>query len=148
MTKRRFHFKLEPLRTLRENAEQNAMRELAGELEHASSLRSELSSAEQRLLAARDPLGRSSSAAELAVQQVYVERVERELDAARQRAVVQDGHVEQTRARLASAVRERQTLDRLEERRRAAHDLEARRADRNDADEVSLMSHLTSESPA
>lgn len=147
MTKRRFHFKLEPLRTLRENAEQNAMRELAGELEHASSLRRELTSAEQRLLAARDPLGRSS-AAELAVQQVYVERVERELDAARQRTVVQDGHVEQTRVRLASAVRERQTLDRLEERRRAAHDLAARRADRNDADEVSLMSHLTSESPA
>jgi flagellar export protein FliJ len=147
MTKRRFHFKLEPLRTLRENAEQNAMRELAGELEHASSLRRELTSAEQRLLAARDPLGRSS-AAELAVQQVYVERVERELDAARQRTVIQDGHVEQTRARLVSAVRERQTLDRLEERRRAAHDLEARRADRNDADEVSLMSHLASESPA
>jgi flagellar export protein FliJ len=142
MTKRRFHFKLEPLRVLRENHEQAVMKELAGELEQAAELRRELGLVEERLVAARQPAGSGVTGAELAVRQAYVERIERELREARHRVVVQDGHVETTRARLAHAVRERQTLDRLEERRRAAHELELRRAERVDADELSLVSHL------
>jgi flagellar export protein FliJ len=148
MTKRRFHFKLDPVRTLRENHEQAVMKELAAELDQAAALRRELGDAEERLEAARTPGEPTATGAELAVRQAYVERVERQLREAQHRVDVQDGHVESTRTRLAVAVRERQTLDRLEERRRAAHDLELRRAERTEADEVSLVSHLGAGHPA
>ncbi len=148
MTKRRFHFKLEPVRTLRENAELSAMKELAGELERAASLRQELDSANERLADARTPLGGGVTGSDLAFHQAYLERMERELSDARQRTVIQDGHVEHSRTLLAAAVRERQTLDRLEQRRRSAHDLEQRRLERADADEISLTSHRTSEHAA
>lgn len=141
MTKRRFHFKLEPIRTLRENHEQTVMKELAGELDQAAARRRELDALQQRLLAAREPAGHAASGIDLAIRQAYVERVERELREARHRVAVQDDHVETTRTRLALAVRERQTLDRLEERRRRSHDAEARRLERADADEISLASH-------
>jgi flagellar biosynthesis chaperone FliJ len=74
--------------------------------------------------------------------------MERALADARHRTVIQDGHVEHSRTLLAAAVRERQTLDRLEQRRRSAHDLEQRRLERADADEISLTSHRTSEHAA
>jgi flagellar export protein FliJ len=148
MTKRRFHFKLEPVRTLRENAELSAMKELASELERAASLRQELDSARERLIDARTPLGDGVTGSDLAFHQAYLERIERELADARQRTVIQDGHVDHSRTLLAAAVRERQTLDRLEQRRRSAHDLEQRRLERADADEISLTSHRTSEHAA
>lgn len=145
MTKRRFHFKLEPVRTLRENAELNAMKELAGELERAAYLRRELDAAAGRLADARTPLADPvMTGSDLACQQAYLERVERELADARQRTAIQDGHVEHSRVRLAAAVRARQTLDRLEERRRSAHDLEQRRLERTASDEISLTSHRNS----
>jgi flagellar export protein FliJ len=148
MTKRRFHFKLESLRTLREHAELNVMKELAGELGHAASLRRELSAVEERLNDARAPIVEASTASELLVRQTYVERMESELHAARHRTAAQDGHVEQTRLRLAEAARARQTLDLLEERRRAVHTLETRRLERNDNDEISLINHMNSGSAA
>jgi flagellar export protein FliJ len=150
MTKRRFHFKLEPVRTLRENAELTAMKELASELERAASLRQELDSAQERLADARTPIGSDGgvTGSDLAFHQAYLERMERELADARQRTVIQEGHVEHSRTLLAAAVRERQTLDRLEQRRRSAHDLEQRRLERADADEISLTSHRTSEHAA
>ncbi|HVV58462.1 MAG TPA: flagellar FliJ family protein [Gaiellaceae bacterium] len=144
MTKRRFQFKLEPVRTLRENAELNAMKELAGELERAARLRQELDAVAGRLADARLPLADVTTGTDLAFQQAYLERVERELDEARRRTAIQDGHVEHSRIRLAAAVRARQTLDRLEERRRSAHELEQRRLERAAADEISLTSHRTS----
>ena len=148
MTKRRFHFKLDPVRTLRENHEQAVLKELAAELDQAATLRRELGDAADRLESARVPGEPTATGAELAVRQAYVERVERQLREAQHRVEVQEDHVESTRTRLAHAVRERQTLDRLEERRRAAHDLELRRAERNEADEVSLVSHLGAGHPA
>jgi flagellar export protein FliJ len=148
MTKRTFHFKLEPVRTLRENVEQTVMKELAGELRTAASLRQELGTVEERLAEARTPFEGGVTAAELAVRQAYVERMEREVAEVRHRSVAQETHVERTRRRLADAVRARQTLDRLEARRRAAHDLEQRRLERADGDEISLTSHRTAEHAA
>jgi flagellar export protein FliJ len=143
MTRRRFQFQLEPLRTLRENAELNVMKELAGELAHAHALQAEAAAVERRLAEARTPSS-ATTAADLSARQAYVERLERELDETRQRERIQERRVEETRARLALAVRDRQTLDRLEQRRRAVHDLELRRVERTDADEISLLSHLGS----
>jgi flagellar export protein FliJ len=148
MTKRRFQFKLEPVRTLRQNAELNAMKELAGELERAARLRQELDAAAVRLADAHTPPDEVTTGTDLAFQQAYLERVERELADARRRTAVQDGHVEHSRIRLVAAVRARQTLDRLEQRRRSAHDLEQRRLERAAADEISLTSHRNSEHAA
>jgi flagellar export protein FliJ len=144
MSARRFIFALEPLRTVREHAEQVAMRDLAGELRHADALRTELQSTEQRLDAARDGHREVTlTAVELAAQQLYLERVEREVADAKYRAQLQDGHVEATRERLQEAARDRQQVDRLAERRRAEHDRGERRRERDDGDEISIQMHLT-----
>lgn len=147
MTKRRFHFELESVRTLRENVEQTVMKELAAELEQARELERRLALVEGRLAEART-VAPGGTAVELTVRQAYVERLERELGDARHRVRQQDRHVEAARTRLAHAVRERQTLDRLEQRRRASHQLELRRLERVDSDEISLVSHRSSEHAA
>jgi flagellar export protein FliJ len=145
MTQRRFHFQLQSIRTLRENAELNVMKELASELERAAILQRELGSVEERLLGARTPDVDGVTVAELSIRQAFVERMERHADDVRHRSTVQAGHVEQTRVRLADAVRARQTLDRLEQRRRAAFNAEQRRLERTANDEISLTSHRTAE---
>jgi flagellar export protein FliJ len=144
MSARRFKFALEPLRTVREHAEQVAMRDLAGELRQADAIQHELHSTERRLTAARqttpeEPL----SAVELAARQLYLERVEREVADAKLRAQVQDGHVETMRERLQHAAREREQVDRLAERRRAEHERVERRRERDAGDEISIQMHLT-----
>lgn len=148
MTQRRFHFQLQSIRTLRENAERTVMKELASELERAALLQRELGSVEARLVGARTPVEEAVTAAELASRQAYVERMERQVDEVRHRSTVQAGYVEQTRVRLADAVRARQTLDRLEQRRRAAFNAEQRRLERAANDEISLTSHRTAEHAA
>lgn len=143
MSAKRFTFTLEPLRTVREHAELVAMRDLAGELEQAALLRREVHSTEERLAAARavDGAG-ASTAVELAARQAYLERVERELAEARVRSSVQEGHVDASRTRLQHAAQEREQVDRLADRRRAQHDQEQRRRERDAGDEISMLMHL------
>jgi flagellar export protein FliJ len=144
MSARRFTFALEPLRTVREHAEQVAMRDLAGELRQADALRHELQSTEQRLDAARDVQPEATlTAVELAARQLYLERVEREVADAKYRAQLQEGHVEATRERLQLAARDREQVDRLAERRRAEHDRAERRRERDAGDEISIQMHLS-----
>lgn len=143
MTKRRFTSKLQSVRAVREHAELVAMRDLAGELRHAAALRQELTAAHDRLETARNAGDNGGvSAAELRVRQAYVERVERELAYARMRATAQDDHVEATRLRLQEAARERETVVKIEGRRRAAHDLETRRLERAAGEELAVQMHM------
>jgi flagellar export protein FliJ len=132
----RFTFTLQPVRRIREHAELLAMRDLAGELQHAAELDRRLGEVEDRLADAQRPEAGGLSAVELAARQLYVERVEREVDDARQRADAQAASVVAGRARLAHAAREREVLDRLESRRRAAHERELRTAERTTSDEL------------
>src|SRR5690242_20786981 len=97
----RFTFKLQPIQRIREHAELLAMRDLAGELRHAAELDRELGTVEDRLADAQRPESGGLSAVELAARQLYLERVERELDDARQRADAQAQSVRAGRARLA-----------------------------------------------
>jgi flagellar export protein FliJ len=144
MSARRFTFALEPLRTVREHAEQVAMRDLAGELRQADALRTELQSTEQRLSAAREGHREATlTAVELAARQLYLERVEREVAEAKHRAQLQEHHVAATRERLQLAAREREKVDRLAARRRAEHEREQRRRERDAGDEISIQMHLT-----
>jgi flagellar export protein FliJ len=144
MRSRRFSFALEPLRTVREHAEQVAMRDLAGELRQADAIRHELRSTEERLDAARTGEAEAPlTAVELAARQLYLERVERELAETRVRAEVQEGHVAAMRERLQVAARDREQVDRLAERRRAEHERKERRRERDAGDEISIQMHLT-----
>jgi flagellar FliJ protein len=138
MPGRRFAFRLESIRTLRKHSELLAMRQLAYELDRDAQLRAELDSAEAQLSDACAPAAGALTARDLAVRQAYLERCERELGEARLRSEQQAGHVETGRSQLVSAARDRETLDRLEERQRAIHEDLNRRAERNASDEISL----------
>ena len=114
------------------------MRRLADELDRAAQLEAELGGAEARLSdACTGPEG-VITARDLTARQAYLERRERELADARRRTELQAEHVALGRSELASAARDRETLDRLEDRQRTAHELLQRRAARVDADEISL----------
>jgi flagellar export protein FliJ len=78
-------------------------------------------------------------ATELQARQAYLERLEREHTAIRHSVHVQEGRVAAGRARLDEAVRERRILDQLDDKRRAAHDVETRRRDRVEGDEALAM---------
>jgi flagellar export protein FliJ len=145
MSKRKFQFRLEPIRGLRRDAEQSVMKELAGELNAAETLRSAVKLAEARLrqaqLAPNEPL----SARELAGRQHFVERLERERLDAQSRLERQESHVETARLRLTEATRKRRMLDHVEGRRRAVHDAEALKVENDERQELSLLSHLRSQ---
>jgi flagellar export protein FliJ len=145
MSRRRFQFRLEPIRVLRKDAEESVMKELAGELAAADQLRAELSRLETTLRQAQRPPEGLVTARELADRQLYVERLERDVAEARARCARQEGFVEQTRLRLADATRKRRMLDQLEGRRRALHDAEVRRIEAAEGHEMSLLNHLRSQ---
>jgi flagellar export protein FliJ len=145
MSRRRFQFRLEPIRMLRQDAEQTVMRELAGELAAADRLQRDVVALEGRLSAAQRPPDGTMTARDLAVRQIYTERIERECAEARARSERQKQNVELARRRLATATREREKVDRIEIRRRAAHDGETRRIEAVEVNEIALLSHLRSE---
>jgi flagellar export protein FliJ len=136
MRRPRFHFKLDSVRTVRKHSESLAMQALATELAEAGELELRLGAAEQRLADAQQEGAGSLGALELTQRQLYRERVERELADARMRASVQARAVQTARDRLDLAAREREALDRLEQRRRLEHAQELDRAERLVADEI------------
>jgi flagellar export protein FliJ len=148
MNKRKFHFRLEPIRMLRKEAEQSVMREFAGELACADQLRAELRAVEERLEAAQRAPEGAITAHELASRQLYAELMERQCAEAGARVARQERNVEQTRQRLAAATQRRSMLDRLEGRRRSAYDAETRRSDAIEGNELVLRSFLHSASEA
>lgn len=148
MTKRKFHFRLEPIRMLRKEAERSVMKEFAGELACADQLRKELRAVEGRLDAAHQPPEGSMTARELAARQLYAELIERQCAEAGARVERQERNVEHARQRLAAATQHRSMLDRLEGRRRSAHDAETRRSDAIEGNEIVLRSFLHAPSEA
>jgi len=132
---RPYRFGLESVRALREHDEWSAMKVLADELACAESLTAAARDAELRLVQSRVPLVDGDAAA-LRARQAYIERLEREHAAIRHSVEVQVSRVAAARARLDDAVRERRVLDQLDDKRRAAHDLETRRRDRVEGDEA------------
>jgi flagellar export protein FliJ len=138
---RRFQFTLEPVRMLRRNAERAALKSLADELGRSATIERALTLAEARLNAAHDDGIPVSTAAEIVGRQCYVERIERVVEELRQGVARQALLVEAARRDVADAMREREALDRLEDRRRGAHAAEGRRLDRVAADEIALSAH-------
>jgi flagellar FliJ protein len=146
-----FRFPLERLRALRERGEDLAKQELAGALhsqarcaERLRAMGEEVAGAftAQRAAAA----GGSSSAADLLAAQAYLERVEQAQETGQLDLDRQEAEVGARRDALREAARERQTLERLKERRRAEHDRAVARAEGAVLDEIASTQHRRSAS--
>ena len=140
-----FQFRLERVRALRERGEDLAKEELAGALSRRTDCEERLRLTTQTLAAARDQqrslAGGPVSASDLIARQQYLERVERDRVAGQQDLVRHEAEVEQRRAALVAAARDRQALERLKERRRRDHALALARVDGAAMDEIALTLH-------
>jgi len=121
-----FTFRLRTLLDLREHAEQSAKEALARELAVDAARTAELETAAARVEGARTKaaaaLSTPLSALELAARQRFIERCEHERDHAEMQSIEQRERVEAERAALARAAQDRQALEHLKQRKRAAHE--------------------------
>jgi flagellar FliJ protein len=142
---RRFTFRLEPVRVLREQVETEAKEALARELAVFSSLSAELDAASRRLTDAQATVvpapGAELTGSDLAGQQAYLERLERERLSATFSVSAQEHQVESKRSRLADAARDREALERLKSRKEERHRLSLARAEEAALGEIALAGH-------
>ena len=141
-----FTFRLEPIRALREQAERQAQEALARELRRQRARETELDAASRRVDSARgtgdlEP-GTEVTGHDLRAFQAYMERVERERDAAAHGVAAQALEVDAGRSRLARAALEHETLVRLKARRRSEHNRAVARAQTAALDEVAIARHV------
>jgi len=140
-----FTFRLERVRSLRERVENRAREELAHELQLRLRGEAMLREAAEAVSAATDS-GRSAarvraSGVDLIAAQAYIERAERTRREAALDLDRQDAEVAARRTRLQAAARDRQVIEKLEQRQRAAHDAEWARRSQGALDEVALAVH-------
>jgi flagellar protein FliJ len=147
-----FVFRLESVRALREQTQQQAQQELANELalreQRAVELRTATRRVEQALATAAPERGASTDGVQLAARQAWVERVERERHSATAGLRAQDDEVAAGRQRLESASREREVLERLRKRRLTAHQQLVARKEEAVMGEVALTAHRRLEGEA
>jgi flagellar FliJ protein len=142
-----FTFRLERVRTLREQAEDRAREELAAELRARIAVEAMLRQATEAVATAR-AAGRDAatggqrvSAMSLVQSQAYLERIEQARVEASLDLDAKDAEVAARRDALAAAARDRQAIEKLEERQRAEHDAEWARRNQNQLDELALAVH-------
>jgi flagellar protein FliJ len=140
-----FTFRLERVKSLRERAEERAHDELAHELQlrlrGEAMLREATYAASAATQAGRDTVLARSSGMDLIAAQAYIERAERTRREAALDLDRQDAEVAARRVALQAAARERQVMDKLEQRRRADHDRTWARKAQGALDEVALGVH-------
>lgn len=143
---RSFVFGLEPVRRLRQRAEERAQEELATSLRaHRESVEA-LAAANEELASARrdQPLlagTRVLAGDDLRAAQAYVERMDLQRRTAAAQLAHQDGDVQLRRDALGVAARDRTVLDRLRDRREEEHRLEAERRQAVALDEIAIVAH-------
>jgi flagellar export protein FliJ len=138
----RFTFRLESLRALRGQAEEQAKLRLARELAFEAVATEQLFEAGSRLAHARARVGAGAgSGDELAALQVFLERCEHEAGMAAAALTLRRQAVTDAREHLAEVTRDRQALERLRERKRTGHALEQLRVEGITLDEVGLAAH-------
>ena len=130
----RFTFRLEQVRALREQAERQAKEALARQLavvaRHESTLAGVRLAVNTARVAAAPAPGQPVMPHDLQARQAYVERLERERQAAELRLAQEQREAEGRRSVLDGAARDREALERARSRAEAAHRLgEARVAD-------------------
>lgn len=142
----RFVFRLEKVHRVRRSAEERAREELASSLAAQRESEAAMGAAGDRVSGALDVHRRvaelsGASAADLLAAQAYLERLESERRVAER---VNDCHVEsvaERRVALQAAARDREAMDRLRDKRAAAHRVEVARADAVVQDELALRMH-------
>lgn len=143
----RFQFGLERVRDLRAHTEEQAKEQFAASLSHRAHGEAMLRAAEHELEQARTRYApaqpdQALTGSDLLAHQAFVERLER----SRLDAIVElqqrDQHLADARARLAQATQEREVLDQLEDRQRAAHRYEAERQERAEIDDIAIQNHV------
>lgn len=142
---KRFHFHLQPVLDIRERAQQKAEEQLAETLALRAQGQRNLETAHdlvaQADVAARAKAAAPMSAAELAHQQLWRERLERHRLAAGQQLEHAEHEVVLSRSELVEAHKKRAALDKLKELRRDAHLAEIARIEAAEADEIALRQH-------
>ena len=137
-----FRFRLERVRALRERREDAAKQELAGAMLRHRRCEDEVEASAGRLANARaaqvDATRIVSSATDMLARQAYLERTERAHQATRQDLQRHELELAAQRAALTEAARERQTLERLKQRRRADHEREMARREGLVLDEIAI----------
>jgi flagellar FliJ protein len=140
-----FVFRLERVRSLRERAEERAREELAHELRlrlrGEAMLREATEAASAATVSGRDAVMSRSSGMDLIAAQAYIERAERTRREAALDLDRQDAEVSARRAALQTAARDRQVMDKLEERQRADHNATWARKAQGALDEIALGVH-------
>jgi flagellar protein FliJ len=141
-----FVFNLEPVRALREQAEQQAQEQLASELALQARRASALREASRRAAAARQARtptnGGSVTGHELQAREAFVTRTERERELARHELAASEEQVASSRGRVVEAGRDREVLERLKRRRASEHAREVARQEEQTLAEVALTTHL------
>jgi flagellar protein FliJ len=142
-----FTFRLERVRTLREEAEELAREALTKEIRLRDEGKMQLDDARAAVRAACD-LNRSAlggggmvSAVNLRAIQSYVERREQLQNSAALELSRREHEVSTKRTDLAAAARDRQAIDKLKERQLAEHNAEWARKTQNTLDELALAVH-------
>jgi flagellar FliJ protein len=140
-----FVFRLERVKSLRERAEERAREDLAHELRLRLRGEAMLLEATDAASAAtqtgRDAVTARSSGMDLIAAQAYIERAERTKREAALDLDRQQAEVEARRVALQAAARDRQVLDKLEERKRAEHNATWARKAQGALDEIALGVH-------
>jgi flagellar FliJ protein len=128
---KRFTFTLEPVLALREEAERQAMEQLAVELVRHARLIADAECASMRL---SDEHTRPADATgfNLVARQAFLERLELEVEAGRDRVRAQEARVTEQQLRVEAAAREREALDDLKNDRHAEHTRDAIRAEQSE----------------
>ena len=140
-----FRFRLERVREMRERAEDEAKEALGAALRRQELLAARLADATAHLERARASKsgvsGAGFSVEQMLAHQAFVERTEREQQAAEIELSRQDAEVDARRSALQDAARERQVLDKLRDKQAEAHRREADRVEAQQIDELALAMH-------
>jgi len=143
---RRFRFKLEAVRRLREQAESSAKEALARELALGRTRDAALLEAETRLLEARKSAASAgthgTSGYDYRAHQAFVERRELERAIAALDSDTQAQRIEAGRQVLALAARNLEAVERLKKRRQREYALASERAENRLIEDIGLAFHL------
>ena len=140
-----FVFSLERVREVRAHEEDKAREAFAASLSLRARGVALLADAQARAAAAREQaIAKTAprSGATLLSEQAWLERVQRSQEQAALELERRNDELEQQRAALTAAGQRRQVLDRLKDRKRQDHAVEAARRDAVALDEVALNGHI------
>lgn len=146
MAAKRFEFRLERVREMREKAEDEAKEQLATALAERERWVQERDEASRSLVRARRAqrsaaVGGGISIAEMMAHQSFLERTERTEKAVEMDLSRQEQEVAARRAALVRAAQERQVLDKLREKAERTHRAGLARAEAAMIDELALNAH-------